>query len=312
MLFLFLLSVVVRASPLPHHGPPHAGARTETLVGDDVDVGNIQMVRLGEDSEAPMYFSSEERRPGGYNYYHRLYNTDGSHFQSSEDSGSGSDYPSHHIMNNKRDQFSGQPDVNQFYHFDQHQQPQQQQHQQQYQGYNDDNSQYYTGEKEEYNDGDLSIYYSKLEDDSPDGEGTSYYSRRDHEDLSQHNENHVSVPSYEDHDGDRTTYYSRRDQENLPQYIENHVVPSYEESFSNAQIEYADIDLSDDYDDFGMEIEFERQLNRIGDGAGLVYTGDNLGGRDNAKVYVSSGFSNARESGSENVDFVYDLDFNSY
>ena len=42
-----------------------------------------------------------------------------------------------------------------------------------------------------------------------------------------------------------------------------------------------------------MEIEFEQQLKRIEDGADLHYV------RDNANVYVSSDFSNARESGSE-------------
>ena len=76
---------------------------------------------------------------------------------------------------------------------------------------------------------------------------------------------------------DRTSYYSRRDQEDLSQYNENPVpVPRYEESFSNDQIEYADIDLSDDYDDYGMEIEFEHQLNKIEDGAGLHYVGESL------------------------------------
>ena len=178
-------------------------------------------------------------------------------------------------MNSERDQFSGQPDVNQYYHFDQHHQ-QQQQH-----GYNEDNSQYYSGEEED--DHDLSpVYYSKLES-SPERERTSYYSRRDQEDLSQYNENENHVP-----------------------------VPRYEDSFSEAQIEYADIDLSDDYDDYGMEIEFEHQLNRIEDGAGLHYIGDNLNTRDNAKVYVSSDFSTARESGGDTVDFVYDLDFTNY
>ena len=48
------------------------------------------------------------------------------------------------------------------------------------------------------------------------------------------------------------------------------------------------------------------------DGAGLHFTGDNQISRDTAKVYLSSDFSNSRESGSETVDFVYDLDFNSY
>ena len=237
-------------------------------------MGNIQMVRLGQDSRAPLYFSSEERRPGGYNYYHRVYHSNGAEGSSS----GGAEYPSHHIMNSQRDQFSGQPDVNQFYHFDQHQQ---QQHQHQH-GYNeDDNSQYYSGEKEGDDDVGLSPYYSKLEEGSQDGDRTSYYSRRDQEDLSQYNENPVPVPRYEG-------------------------------SFSNDQIEYADIDLSDDYDDFGMEIEFEHQLNRIEDGAGLQYVGENLISRDNANVYVSSDFSNARESGSETVDFVYDLDFTNY
>ena len=33
---------------------------------------------------------------------------------------------------------------------------------------------------------------------------------------------------------------------------------------------------------------------------------------DNAKVYVSSDFSTARESGGDTVDFVYDLDFTNY
>ena len=257
------------------------GRATETLVGDDVDVGNIQMVRLGEDSSAPMYFSSEERRPGGYNYYHRVYNSDGSDFQPSHSHRSEEaeevdvevEYPSHHIMNNNRDQFSAQPDVNQFYHFDEHQQ--------QHQGYTEHNTQYYSREKEEEDDAGVSPYYSKPEDDSPDRDRTSYYSRRDQDDLSQYNENHVSVPTYE-------------------------------ESFSNSQIEYADIDLSDDYDDYGMEIEFEHQLNRMEDGAGLHYAGDNMISRDNAKVYVSSDFISSSEAESESVDFVYDFDFNSY
>ena len=39
------------------------------------------------------------------------------------------------------------------------------------------------------------------------------------------------------------------------------------------------------------------------------YSEDN---RDNAKVYVSSDFSTARESGGDTVDFVYDLDFTNY
>ena len=230
------------------------------------------MVRLGQDSKAPLYFSSEERRPGSFSYHHRVYNSDGSELQA--------EYPSHHIMNSERDQFSGQPDVNQFYHFDQHQQHQHQ-HQHQHDGYSEDNSEYYSREKEEEEDVDLSPYYSKLQE----------------------------VQS----GGDLTSYYSRRDQEDLPQYHENPVsVPRYEESFRNDQIEYTDIDLSDDYDDYGMELEFEQQLNRIEDGAGLHYVGDNLIPRDNAKVYVSSDFSTARESGGDTVDFVYDLDFTNY
>ena len=83
----------------PRGGRRDFTERTETLVGDDVDVGNIQMVRLGQDSKAPLYFSSEERRPGGFSYHHRVYNSDGSELQA--------EYPSHHIMNSERDQFSG-------------------------------------------------------------------------------------------------------------------------------------------------------------------------------------------------------------
>ena len=55
----------------------------------------------------------------------------------------------------------------------------------------------------------------------------------------------------------------------------------------------------DDYDDFGMEKEFEQQLKRIETGAGLQYVRESLISRDNAKVYFSSDFSNLRESGSE-------------
>ena len=65
MLFLFLLSAVSRSSSLPHHGPPHTNdhlarrdslARTETLVGDDEDVGNIQLVREVREGKANVRF----------------------------------------------------------------------------------------------------------------------------------------------------------------------------------------------------------------------------------------------------------------
>ena len=73
-------------------------------------------------------------------------------------------------------------------------------------------------------------------------------------------------------DEGRASYYSRRDQEDHSQYNENPIsVPRYEKSFSNDHI-----DLSDDYDDYGMKIEFEHQLNKIEDGAGLHYVGENL------------------------------------
>ena len=259
----------VLSSGLPHHGPPHDHGDTRLLVGDDPDIGNIQMVRLGEDSSAPLYFRSEERRPGGYNYYNRIYHSDGSDLEQAS-----SVYPSNHILNQARDQFSGQPDVNQYYHFD------------------DQHS-----EKESGRDKHTEREYHESSEDTP-----SYYSTQGQHTQREYLESGQDTPSY----------YSRQDEASHQTYGKSG--PRYQDSFNDHHIEYSDLDLADDYEDYGMEIEFEKELNRIEHGDGLRYeeTGGEIVSRDNAQVYVSDHFVNRNSHGENHAEVDYDIGYYNY
>ena len=229
------------------------------------------MVRLGEESSAPLYFRSEERRPGGYTYYNRLYHSDGSQLEPAVQehiAQSSNVYPSNHILNQARDQFRGEPDVNQYYHFEE-------QH----------------SEKEYQESSDPSPYYS--------GQG-------------QHSER-----EYQESSSDPSPYYSRQSQANHQTYDKS--VPRYQDTSNDhhidEHIEYSDLDLADEYEpDYGMEIEFEEELNRIEQGDGLIYeeTGVDFVSRDNAQVYVSNQFINGNAPSEKNLEFDYDIGFYNY
>ena len=299
MLFLVLHLPTVLSIALPHHGPPHDHGdtrllvtRADTLVGEDPDIGNIQMVRLGEDSSAPLYFRSEERRPGGYNYYNRLYHSDGSDLE--QGARATNVYPSNHILNQARDQFSGQPDVKQYYHFDdQHTEKERgrgKQTEREYHESSQDTPSYYSTQGEH-----TEREYLDRSEDTP-----SYYSRQ-----GQHNER-----EYLDSSEDTLSYYARQDEASHQTYGKSGL--RYQDSFTDHHIEYSDLDLADDYEDYGMEIEFEKELNRIEHGDGLRYedTGREYVSRDNAQVYVSDHFVTRNGENPSEVD--YDIGFYNY
>ena len=302
------------------------------------------MLRLGEESSSPMYFRSEQTRPGGYNYYNRVFNSDGSHFDQSHTSdgshfeqsytsdgshfdqshnsdesqfdqshnsdrsqfeslSQGTDrqyqqysgphlpsgdlsdprdghgnYPPNHIMSRARDQFRGEPDVNQYYHFYDHHDVSNNDHQHDHHNVN------------RY---DHHAQHDIKTDDLHDHHIVNTYDHHDHHDV-------------------KTDDHQRSDA--TPTYYPHQQVESGVDSHSSPLIEYADIDLADDYDDYGMEIDFEQELNRIEHGAGLIYqeTGENLTSRDSARVYVADQFSNGNGHGEQESDFVYDLGFYDY
>ena len=313
MLFLVLHLPTVLSSALPHHGPPHDHGDTRLLVGDDPDIGNIQMVRLGEDSSAPLYFRSEERRPGGYNYYNRIYHSDGSDLEQAS-----SVYPSNHILNQARDQFSGQPDVNQYYHFDdQHSEKEsgRDKHtEREYHESSGDTPSYYSTQgqqaEREYLDSseDTPSYYSTQGQHTQreyleSGQDTqSYYSTHDKHTERDYHESSQDTPSY----------YSRQDEASHQTYGKSGT--RYQDSFTDHHIEYSDLDLADDYEDYGMEIEFEKELNRIEHGDGLRYeeTGGEIVSRDNAQVYVSDHFVNRNSHRENHAEVDYDIGYYNY